>query len=187
MASLRDRFSVDLSRPSDGLVVYGDLTTGFVGHPVEGGYGISPTPAESYANPRTLFVADFIGAMNLLPGSISDHTLSVGGHKLSADTLPSNAEVKVAIRPEDMTPLTTPHPSAWQGHIEQISDLGHYRRALVEVNDAAMEPLKVYMPKAMDFAEGEALHVLPRRLLVYIGDNPPVELTQPTPVGVTVG
>ncbi len=144
-------------------------------------------PSEIYAIPRTLFVADFIGAMNLIPGSISNDTLSVGGLKLPAGALPSSAEVKVAIRPEDMTPLTTSHPCAWQGRIEQISDLGHYRRALVEVSNASMEPLKVYMPKAIDLAEGDALYVFPRRLLVYIGDNPPVQLTQPIPVKVGAG
>jgi hypothetical protein len=41
MTLLRDEFSVDLSQPSVGLTIYGDLPAGFIGQPVDGGYRCS--------------------------------------------------------------------------------------------------------------------------------------------------
>jgi len=65
------------------------------------------TPTEIYREPSTLFVADFIGAMNQIKGrasssnkvTIGDVTFSSQAHDLQPD-----AEVVVAIRPEDIVP-----------------------------------------------------------------------------------
>ncbi len=63
------------------------------------------TPQEIYDNPRTRFVADFIGAMNFFPGTMS------GGAEVSVGDLPlacrpnghgQGDAVTVAIRPEDI-------------------------------------------------------------------------------------
>ncbi|MCP5368712.1 MAG: putative 2-aminoethylphosphonate ABC transporter ATP-binding protein [Hyphomicrobiales bacterium] len=63
------------------------------------------TPQEIYGEPRTSFVADFIGTMNFVPGEvIADHTVQIGGTTLTCPTdgiTPGHA-VTVAIRPEDI-------------------------------------------------------------------------------------
>lgn len=129
-------------------------------------------PSAIYASPKTLFVADFIGTMNILPASQSGTSVQAGQYTLSA-TDSHQGEVKVAIRPEDFV-LAHDAPNAWRGEIEQVIDLGHYRKALVRMG--ALGVLKVYLPKTQDFREGEMLSVLPTRYLIYRDHQPPVEV-----------
>jgi iron(III) transport system ATP-binding protein len=63
------------------------------------------TPQEIYGSPATSFVADFIGTMNFLSGSVEgDGSVRVGGATLacSTDGMTENTPVSVAIRPEDI-------------------------------------------------------------------------------------
>src|SRR5262249_27118974 len=59
-------------------------------------------PSTIYSNPQSLFVADFIGAMNLLKVTAKDSLLHIGGKSLPApEGLKASGEVTVALRPED--------------------------------------------------------------------------------------
>jgi iron(III) transport system ATP-binding protein len=65
------------------------------------------TPTEIYRQPDTLFVADFIGAMNQVPAcSNGDGSLSIGSLKLQsrASDIPAGSDIVAAIRPEDIVP-----------------------------------------------------------------------------------
>lgn len=127
-------------------------------------------PSDIYASPQTLFVADFIGVMNLLP---AQHT--PGGIALGGRTLPVNARsnapatlsgtVTIAIRPEDLALAPASDPSAWRGIIGQLMDLGHYRKALVDIPDLGR--VKVYMPKNAEVNEGDTVRLNPVRYLIY--------------------
>jgi iron(III) transport system ATP-binding protein len=63
------------------------------------------TPEEIYSTPASAFVADFIGTMNFIPGTVTGKgTVSVGGESLQCNTdgFDQNQSVIVAIRPEDI-------------------------------------------------------------------------------------
>ena len=83
-----------------------------------------------------------------------------------------------------VTPQASPNSSAvWHGTIDQLIDLGHYRKALVIVPGlfrdevAAMtHRLKVYMPKATDMKEGDRVALYPTRYLVYPERGQPIEV-----------
>jgi len=65
------------------------------------------SPAELYERPRTAFVARFLGASNLLPGTVAGSgvvRLDGGGEvRIAADSLPeSGTRVAVGIRPEKL-------------------------------------------------------------------------------------
>ncbi|MFP6731914.1 MAG: putative 2-aminoethylphosphonate ABC transporter ATP-binding protein [Alphaproteobacteria bacterium] len=63
------------------------------------------TPEEIYGAPATLFVADFIGTMNFITGSVeSEDAVRLGNTVLRCrtDGLAAGAPVTVAIRPEDI-------------------------------------------------------------------------------------
>ena len=65
------------------------------------------TPRAIYRQPHTLFVADFIGAMNQVPGrAISDNRVAVGALTLVTERYNAcqGESVIVAIRPEDIVP-----------------------------------------------------------------------------------
>jgi len=66
------------------------------------------SPAEIYREPATLFVADFIGAMNKLPVRVEDSGHARLGETLlqcRPHTLAPGAEATLAIRPEDVVPV----------------------------------------------------------------------------------
>jgi putative spermidine/putrescine transport system ATP-binding protein len=137
-----------------------------------------------YASPQSLFVADFIGVMNLLPGTQSGATLNVGEHTL--DMLANsnyNGPVTVAVRPEDMALISSAssREDVWRGQVEQMMDLGHYRKALVKV--PGIGNIKVYLSKSVVFNEGEMLALYPTRYLIYRDGHLPIEVKRPVAEG----
>jgi len=61
------------------------------------------TPQEIYENPTSRFVADFIGEINLLPGTVVDSTsVRLGGGQLvrAASDYTPGSRITVAVRPE---------------------------------------------------------------------------------------
>ncbi|MEU3167602.1 ABC transporter ATP-binding protein [Streptosporangium sp. NPDC006930] len=66
-------------------------------------------PAEVYDRPATPFVAEFVGAMNHVPGHLSGREVTVMGKLMPVDgSVPSSPEVDVLVRPEAV--LVTPSP-----------------------------------------------------------------------------
>ncbi len=132
-------------------------------------------PSNIYANPQTLFVADFIGVMNLVPGSQRGEAITAGGM-----TLPSrgafDGPVTVAVRPEDLTITAGKRPDAWVGTVEQMIDLGHYRKGLIAVPAIGPDTLKVYLPKTTHYGVGDTVSLAPTRYLIYRDNQPPVEM-----------
>jgi putative spermidine/putrescine transport system ATP-binding protein len=144
-------------------------------------------PSNLYANPRTLFAADFIGAMNLVSATVSHGALHVGAQSLTLPaTINGDQPLTVAIRPEDFAVLPDPGPtgrgapepsSRWQGMVEQTMDMGHYRKILVSL-PGLPDPLKAYLPKTLPVTENAPIALYPLRYLVYQGDNAPVEVVR---------
>jgi putative spermidine/putrescine transport system ATP-binding protein len=146
-------------------------------------------PSQIYAYPKTLFVADFIGVMNIFNAERNGEWLRVGQYALRApDNLNSSDAISVAVRPEDLAAVPTngnANTSAlWQGTIDQSIDLGHYRKVLVVVpglfggdtTAATTHRLKVYMPKSAEAREGDLISLYPSRYLVYSDRGQPVEV-----------
>jgi putative spermidine/putrescine transport system ATP-binding protein len=148
-------------------------------------------PSQIYAHPRTLFVADFIGVMNILPAQREGEQLRIGQYTLRAPTGLANADqLSVAVRPEDLIPVTAGQvpegQTVWNGKVDQSIDLGHYRKVLVVVpglfaddDSANLHRLKVYLSKSADVKEGDTLSLYPSRYLVYLSQEEPVEVHSP--------
>ena len=145
-------------------------------------------PSQIYAYPRTLFVADFIGVMNIFTTEREGNTLRIGQYRLSAPaSLNGSTAPSVAVRPEDITLVEPNHApdlaSLWEGKIDQSIDLGHYRKLLVVVPGlfpdeatAVVHRLKVYTAKSAEVKEGDTVWLYPTRYLVYAEREDPVEV-----------
>ncbi len=145
-------------------------------------------PSQIYASPRTLYVADFIGVMNIFAAQRENNALRIGRYRLEVPPGLDHAEkISVAVRPEDLIPASpnqVPHPEElWQGTIDQSIDLGHYRKILVVVPGlfpdeatAMAKRLKVYLSKSTVAKEGERIDLYPTRYLVYRDDQEPIEV-----------
>ena len=146
-------------------------------------------PSRIYAHPRTLFVADFIGVMNIFQAVRVDGTLRVGQYAfLAPDGLPSGESLSVAVRPEDLIAVEPGQvretAALIQGTIDQSIDLGHYRKVLVvapglfpDEATAMAHRIKVYRPKSAEAREGDHISLYPTRYLVYQnGRDEPIEV-----------
>lgn len=142
-------------------------------------------PSAIYATPKTLFVADFIGVMNLLPAMAQGQHIHFSGRRLQ-NPMENNyaGEVTIAIRPEDIVLVSESYPDAWIGVAEQVIDLGHYRKALVCIPEIGI--VKVYLSKSVAITEGDTLSLYPTRYTVFQGNQTPVEIKQPVDADVVM-
>jgi iron(III) transport system ATP-binding protein len=79
------------------------------------------TPTQIYREPDTLFVADFIGAMNQVEGRVKDdNSISIGelSFKSRSHGLGREAPVVAAIRPEDIVPQGVGDYSSSESNVE---------------------------------------------------------------------
>jgi spermidine/putrescine transport system ATP-binding protein len=108
------------------------------------------TPAEIYENPRTAFVASFIGEANILEGRVGRRAggqwevRRADGQAFRVPDHPSLREsgtVRVAIRPEwlDLFPAGTapPEENALPGRVEDIVYLGETLHVVLSLDDTS--------------------------------------------------
>ncbi len=139
-----------------------------------------------YREPASPFVADFVGKVNVLPGSLTGKQLSVGTFSL---TLPHAVEresstqpVKVYLRPEDVLArpvgggaanFATDDPYVFEAVIEKIEFLGSFCH--VHVNTPAFAPHKLTVYLSLNFLTEQSLvagsplrlKLLPERLRLF--------------------
>jgi len=145
------------------------------------------TPTTIYAQPRTLFVADFIGTMNVMDGRYRHdlRAVQVAGAQLPAAEAgwPDGQALRVAIRPEDLRPVDHATPDSLCGRVDVVMDLGHFRQVEMVLDEGPV--LKMFMPKERMFGSGAIIRVAPTRCLAYAGSAAPIELMfarEPAPV-----
>ena len=130
------------------------------------------TPSELYARPATRFVATFIGTMNLLDGRVDGRDRAVAGPftlPLPPDHgLNDGARLTAGIRPEDVAIGDPDDGMGIAARVTQITDLGHYYRAIVEAPDA--ERITAFVTKQENVAIGPCTITL-RRVLWYVDDR----------------
>jgi putative spermidine/putrescine transport system ATP-binding protein len=142
-------------------------------------------PSEIYARPSTLFVATFIGTMNRLEAHlVAGGCLQAGPFCIAPPSDLPSGEAVVGIRPEDLV-LSSGGDGA-PARIEQVVDLGHYRRVTLKV-EGAPQGLLAFAAKA-ETIPTEDVRVAPRRVLVYAeGRLAGVsELARPAPAEILV-
>jgi putative spermidine/putrescine transport system ATP-binding protein len=90
-------------------------------------------PLEIYRNPANAFVADFIGAANLIQGRVvSPGRVSVPGGTVTIDDAPASGAFTFSVRPEDLELHDEASDSSLFGHIAFARHLG----SGIEVNIA---------------------------------------------------
>ncbi|HEY9066488.1 MAG TPA: ATP-binding cassette domain-containing protein, partial [Burkholderiaceae bacterium] len=128
------------------------------------------TPMQVYRDPATPFVADFVGKINVLGGTLHPgRELRVGQSRFACEVdCDAVREVKVYLRPEDVLarPIAPGDANVFEADIERIEFLGSY--CLVSVRSAAIgaSPLVVYL--SLNFLAEQRLEVgsrLPLRVM----------------------
>lgn len=124
------------------------------------------TPASLYARPRTLFVADFIGTMNLLTARIDGQTVCAGPWRLPLSPgRISEGEVTLAVRPEDLVA----DPAGAPVHVRRVINLGHYLQVLLDSPETGT--LRMFAEKGASFGEGHTVNIRIVHALVFRGSD----------------
>ena len=102
------------------------------------------TPSEVYMDPKTVFVADFIGEANIVDGEIisqkkDEITLSIlDGFKITIktkDTFNKGDKVKVIIRPEDVKVSPNKLTNSLYGQITDYTYGGENTKMIIDFNN----------------------------------------------------
>ncbi len=87
------------------------------------------TPLEIYRDPASLFVADFIGAMNQIPAEANGELVKIGNIELRCDNNDISGAAVVTIRPEDVLPVEGGGDNTLKVTIKTMEFLGAFFRA----------------------------------------------------------
>jgi iron(III) transport system ATP-binding protein len=133
------------------------------------------TPLEVYREPASPFVADFIGLMNFVAGTIvAPGRVRCGQLELAchADGVERGTPVTLAIRPEDIVVqgLQGGEENAFKARVESMAFLGSFFRADLAADAIGDVRLRAELPielvRRLALAEGQPLLVvLPRECL----------------------
>ncbi|WP_257349857.1 ABC transporter ATP-binding protein [Pseudalkalibacillus decolorationis] len=99
------------------------------------------TPTELYSNPKSAFIADFVGSSNIFKGSVIGQDgersiVQLDGFQIRSTSIPKNKEVEVVIRPENIEiALGEEHPGddILEGKVLMSTYLGSIVRYDVEI------------------------------------------------------
>ncbi len=109
------------------------------------------TPTEIYREPASAFVADFVGHVNVLNGSVSNNVLQLGEMQIPLENIPTQSrsagDVKVYLRPEDVfvQPILAGEAFVFQATIHEIEFMGASCHVHVLAPTLSKEPLTVYL------------------------------------------
>jgi iron(III) transport system ATP-binding protein len=122
------------------------------------------TPSDIYERPRSRFVSEFVGSINVLPALVtavkgSLVCLNQGGRSIQCvaaaeRTYTTGDEVLISIRPEKLAfvPRSNGAQNVWEGQVASVAYYGDHREYEVVVDD---QRLKVTTPVAVAMERGD--------------------------------
>lgn len=113
------------------------------------------TPFEVYNQPATEYVATFLGAANLMSGTIHGSNFKTDNITLELEDetkLREGQPVKLVFRPEDVflrkpENLTQHYQKLSEGVVEEVNFVGAFERVIVRLNLSTNQPIIVTRPK----------------------------------------
>lgn len=130
------------------------------------------TPTDLYLEPKTNFVADFIGTTNFIEGKVvkaDSSGIDVEADNIGVITLPplpnadefkGGEEVLVSVRPEDIEVLERGRgPNIFKGVVEEATFLGLTTRLIVSLGDKAIK-VDVQGAKRFTYLESKGKNVM---------------------------
>jgi putative spermidine/putrescine transport system ATP-binding protein len=131
------------------------------------------TPREIYFAPANRFVAEFVGAANILEAAYSNGSLIVPGGKLPAGEAyeKTSERVLVMIRPESIR-IVAVDGAGLCGRVESLNFVGD--RQKVAIAEVAAKPVIVDAPNSITLEVGErvGLAIDPSAMRLLPGDPP---------------
>jgi ABC-type Fe3+/spermidine/putrescine transport system ATPase subunit len=126
------------------------------------------SPVQMYREPNSMFVADFLGAQSILPGTLvsgpDGWRVEVGSVSLPVRATEGAAHgtaVTVAVQPECVTvrPDTDPQPGDLFGEVRNLEFYGSLARASVQLDTSVVLPTMMFSTTAVRLSEGSRVTV----------------------------
>ena len=129
------------------------------------------SPREIYFAPANRFVAEFIGAANIVEASTANGVLTLPGGQLKMSDGTAAGAVVAMIRPESIA-VVAPEAATLSGSIDRVSFVGDRQR--VTVGGATPRPLLIDVPNSLALKIGQriGLAVDPSAIRILPGDVP---------------
>src|SRR5699024_2021477 len=133
------------------------------------------TPTDLYSNPKSPFIADFVGTSNILPGKVIDKEdgfsiVEIGDYQLKSTTVLEKESVKAIIRPENIKIVEQKSNdfNHFTGVVEQATYLGSIVRYEIKVNNYNILVDSVYESGEKIYNTGFSikLEIEPERVLL---------------------
>jgi putative spermidine/putrescine transport system ATP-binding protein len=121
-------------------------------------------PDVVYRDPRTPFVAGFIGTMNLIAGEVAEGRFVRGGLAVAAPV--DDGPATLAIRPEALIPRPA---EAGAARVHRVTDYGSH--GIVDIDLADGFRLKAMVPEPALFHPGLAVDLVAERIALFRGDS----------------
>jgi putative spermidine/putrescine transport system ATP-binding protein len=127
------------------------------------------SPREIYFAPANRFVAEFIGAANIVEASTANGVLTLPGGQLKLSDDTAAGAVVAMIRPESIT-VIAPDTATLSGAVDRVSFVGDRQR--VTVGGATQRPLLIDVPNSLALKIGQqvGLAVDPSAIRILPGD-----------------
>ena len=122
------------------------------------------TPREIYFEPVSRFVAEFVGAANIVEGTASEGAIVLPGGRIPVP-IGRAGKITLMLRPETIF-LVPPDAAELKGRVESVTFVGDRQRIVIA--DAAPRPLFVDAPNTIAATPGErvGLRIDPARIRV---------------------
>jgi len=129
-------------------------------------------PQELYERPRTPFVTEFLGSVNVLRGRTASGLAMLGdGIQVPTEIGGGDVPVSVYVRPHDLdlTHERNGRPS-WPGRVTRVTPLGAFVRLDVELTDSSSVRVELTRQRyaAVEPQIGETIFLAPRDLKVFL-------------------
>ena len=127
------------------------------------------TPRDVYFTPADRFVAEFIGAANLVEAAATNGVLKLPGGELAVAGQAANGDVVAMVRPESIA-VMAPDGAKLTGKVERVSFVGDRQR--LAVSGAAPRPLMIDAPNTLAINVGDriGLCIAPQDVRILPGE-----------------
>jgi putative spermidine/putrescine transport system ATP-binding protein len=112
------------------------------------------SPRDIYFAPQSRFVAEFIGAANILEATAQSGALDLPGGRLAVDGSVADGPVVAMVRPETIA-VTAAGQAALTGRVDTVSFVGD--RLRLTVSEAAARPITVDAANTVEVKVGERI------------------------------
>jgi sulfate transport system ATP-binding protein len=134
-------------------------------------------PQELYENPKSPFVTEFLGSVNVLRGYLDSGraTFDNGSETFALSKGHQDGPVSIYVRPHDLDLTRQRHVEpAWPGRVGRITPLGSFVRVEVALTDSTVVRVHITRERFNELllSTGQPIYLIPKELKVFSDHEP---------------